>query len=506
MVNKLSPAILVFAGSVLAVGALIGALYWMQDAGASSDLDQPLEVFCVPAMRLPMEEIAREYENALGQKVILHFDPSETCLAKFEIAKKGDLFLPADESYVHIAKEKNLVDEITSLATMHAVLIVRPGFPRTIASWDDFLAKGNKLGLPNPEVTAIGKLTKAELQRLGKWKDVEARNPTYLGDISRVGNAVAKIGASDVGIVFDAIALQLQALNPNMKIVHLKELKDVQAHIKVGLAKSSSQPGNARRLVNFILGKDHGAPILRKHGYSEVEVRAAPTRRPELVVYAGSMLQPAIEKSLIEFEKRENVKITRVYNGCGILVSEMKAGKMPDLYFACDTSFMLQVKEDFEPAKNVSNNQLMLIVKKGNPHELKRLADMGKPGLRVGVGHEHQCAMGALTKETFLRTGVYARVVKNVKVTAPTGDYLVNQMLLSGQLDVVVAYRSNWLPYKDKLDAVPIEGIPCAAPSQPIAVAKSSTHPDLSRRLMDFLQREESRRQFQNLGFGWEGK
>ncbi len=57
------------------------------------------------------------------------------------------------------------------------------------------------------------------------------------------------------------------------------------------------------------------------------------------------MLRPAIEQTIAEFERREGVKVTRVYNGCGILVAQMKAGEVPDAYFACDSEFMNQVND-----------------------------------------------------------------------------------------------------------------------------------------------------------------
>jgi ABC-type molybdate transport system substrate-binding protein len=150
----------------------------------------------------------------------------------------------------------------------------------------------------------------------------------------------------------------------------------------------------------------------------------------------------------------------------------------------------------------------MLVVRKGNPKQVFKLADLGKPGLKVGVGHEHQCALGAITHETFRLTGTYEKVRKNIVVQSPTGDFLVNQLFVSGEkaLDVVVAYKSNIAPYPDKVDGIPIDDVPCARPSQPIAVAKSSKHPELSQRLMEFLQTKESQERFEKLGFGWELK
>ena len=208
------------------------------------------------------------------------------------------------------------------------------------------------------------------------------------------------------------------------------------------------------------------------------------------------------------------MRITRVYNGCGILVGQMQVGEMPDIYFACDTSFMTKVQDKFEESKNVSTNQLMIVVRKGNPKQVFELSDLGKPGLRVGIGHEHQCALGALTKETFVRTGTYAKVLKNVVVQSPTGDFLVNQLFAAGDkgLDVVVAYRSNILPFPDKVEGIPIptridgQDIQCATPSQPIAIAKDSKYPELSKRLTEFLQSKESQQRFEKLGFGWQSK
>ncbi len=510
MFSRFSPALIFFAGSVALLAGLIAALYWTRDSGIAGSTDVPLEVYCAEAMRLPMEAIAAEYEAEFKQKVVLKPGPSQHILTQLELAKKGDLFLPADDSYIRQAKKKNLIDEVMSVARMNAVVIVSPKCQTEIKTWADFLAQGSKIGLANPEATAIGKITREQLQASGLWDALEQRKPTSLGTVNEVGNSVASVGSSHVGIVWDAVAQPLQVKKPDLKIVKLKELESVSARVQIAVTKYSTQPANARRFVDFIRNKDKGGKHLKKQGYSEITEAEATDQRRELVVYAGSMLRPALEESLDAFEKRENVRITRVYNGCGILVSQMKGGHEPDLYFACDTSFMLQVKDQFEPSTNVSNNQLMIVVKKGNPKQVSTLEDLGKKLLRVGIGHEHQCALGALTKETFIRSKVYDQVIKNVVVQSPTGDFLVNQLRI-GALDVVVAYRSNLLDPKtgqnyQELEGTPITGIPCATPSQPVAVGKSSAHPEMSRKLMEFLQTVESRDRFERLGFGWEVK
>src|SRR5205085_4173911 len=115
------------------------------------------------------------------------------------------------------------------------------------------------------------------------------------------------------------------------------------------------------------------------------------------------------------------------YDGCGNLVTAMKTGAIPDVFGACDKSFMEEVKQHFPGAIDISTNQLVLVVPKGNPKQIKSLQDLSRPGLRIGVGHEKQCALGALTKETFDRIpGLSKTVKKNVAVVSTSADQLVN--------------------------------------------------------------------------------
>lgn len=511
MIARLSPALLAFGGSIVLLGSLIGTLVWISNPGDSGDGSVPLEIHCAAALRLPIEAIAADYEKEFGQKVLINPGKSQTILIQLQKVRQGDLFLPADDSFIEMARKDDLIERSERVARMKPVVIVRPGFDKEIKSWNDFIAPGNKIGIAS-DGAAIDKLVKEHLKKIGKWDLLQAAKPAELGDVNDVGTAVAKTGAVDAGITWDALAETWKKKEPGVKIVHLDELDAIEAKVQIAITRCSKQSDNALRFVGFLNDRAESSKHLTDFGFTldkptkDKNPHAAKNAGPrELTLYAGSMLRPALEKALIEFEQRENCKITRVYNGCGILVSQMNAGQMPDMYFACDTSFMLQVKDRFELPINVSNNQLVIAVKKGNPHDVTKLVDLGKPGLKVGVGHEHQCALGALTKETFLRTGTFAKVMKNVVVQSPSGDLLINQLRV-GALDAVVAYRSNVLPYPKDLDSTPIEGVPCATPSQPLAVSKNAAHPELTQRLMEFLQTAESRRRFEDAGFGWEAK
>jgi len=487
-----------FLGSVLLLGILCYLLYRevRQTSGAT---DAPLVVYCAEALRIPADDIAKDYERETGQKVELRLGASQSILTNLQLTK-GDLFLPADDSYIAIAREKDLIAETLPLAKMQAVVITRPGLSPPIATWSDLVRPGRKLGLANPEAAAISKLTRAHLQKAGRWDDIIKLQPTFMGNINEVGNAV-QIGTIDAGIVFDAVAGHF----PKAIVVRLPELEGVAAQIQVAVAKSSTQPTQALRFARYLAAKDKGLLHLKKHGFTVTEDADIWAETPHLVVYAGAMLRPAIEETLKEFERREGVELTRVYNGCGILVGSMKTGQRPDLYFACDVQFMKQVQELYREAATVSSNQLVIAVRKGNPHQIRELKDLARTELKLGVGHEQQCALGQLTKETFLTAGLYGQLVKNVKVQAPTGDLLVVN-LRAGDLDAAVVYQSNVTPYAGDLDAVPIKDIPCSVAEQPVAQGRDTEYPQLTRRLLEALRTPESRRRFEELGFGWGAK
>src|SRR5262249_53428071 len=157
------------------------------------------------------------------------------------------------------------------------------------------------------------------------------------------------------------------------EVVPAADLGGVSATLSACVVRSTTQPAAALRFARFLASRDRGAPLFGKYGFGTLNGdRWEPT--PQIKAFAGAMLKPAVEETFTALRQREGVTITRVYNGCGILVAQMKASKnAPDVYFACDKEFMTQVEGLFGKPVTVSGNQLVILVKKGNPHQIHRL-------------------------------------------------------------------------------------------------------------------------------------
>jgi molybdate transport system substrate-binding protein len=492
--NKSGPVVL---GSLAVAAGLIALLLWESRTPqqAATAGRKPLLVFCAAGLKLPVEAAARDYEETFGVQVQLQYGGSGTLLSDLRVADAGDLYLAADESYMKSARALGLLAETIPLARQRPVIAVARGNPKNIRTLDDLQRPDVRVAMANPEAASIGRTVRALLQQAGQWAALEKHVTVFKPTVNDVANDV-KIGSVDAGIVWDATARQF----PELEVVAVPLFDTATETISIGVLKRSQQPEAALRFARYLGARDKGLKLFEEFHY--VPVEGDPwADTPEIVLFSGAMLRPGIEKTLREFERREGCRITTVYNGCGILVAQMRAGQRPDAYFSCDTSFMHSVADLCLAPVNVVDNRLMIIVQKGNPKGIQTVQDLAKPGLRVGLPHHEKSAMGNIAWKMLRQMNVADALGQNLKVESPTGDFLINQ-IRTGSLDAIIACRSNWTGVREHLDAIPIDH-PLARMTEPYAVGRSTRYKQMMSRLQDTLTTASSRQRFEAEGFGW---
>lgn len=458
---------------------------------------EQLVLFCAASNRAVMESIKTQYEKEFHRSIQVQYGASQTLLASIEVSKTGDLFLPADDSFIEMGCQKGLLSEVLPLATMRGVVAVQRGNPKGVRAFSDLLRAEVRLVQASPQASAIGKRTREALIENKHWDRLESATLAFQTTVTDVANDLV-IESADAGIVYDAILNSY----PSLESIALPELDGIVSQVSLAVISGSKQPQAALHFARYVAARDRGLKHYADHGF-RVANGDVWSDVPQLSIFAGSMLRPAIEETLVAFEQREGVRVSRVYNGCGILVAQMKAGQHPDAYFACDSEFMNQVPDLFPRPIDVSMNELVILVQKGNPLDIRTLRDVAKKGIRVGVGHEKQCAMGWLTQNTLREGGIQKEVMENVTVQSPTGDMLVNQ-LRAGSLDAAIVYLSNATGSAEYLDAIQIKGLSCAVATQPFAVAEGSPNAHLAERLFQRICSAESREIFEGEGFRWQ--
>ena len=490
--GRVDTATLILVTSLVAVAVLILLLLPPRQRDVPR---QTLLVYCAAGVKAPVEAIARAYEKEFGVAIQLQYGGSGTLLSNLRVAKAGDLFVAGDSGTLGLGHEQGVIAETIPLAQMHPVIVVHAGNPKHVQTVTDLLREDVAVALASPEAASIGKVTQKRLEPDGTWAALKPRVKVFKPTVNDVANDV-KLGAVDAGIVWDATARQY----PELQLVQVDSLTGAVEKVTVGVIRTSQQPTAALRFARYLAACDRGGPVFAQNHYTAAGGDAW-AQTPELVLFSGAMLRPGVEKTLKEFESREGVRITTVYNGCGILCAQMRAGERPDGYFSCDTSFMNSVSNLYLDPVSVTENDLMLIVPKGNPQNIHTPADLLRPGLRVGLPHHEKSAMGNIAWKMLVALDLYDKLGANLKVESPTGDFLINQ-LRTGSLDAIIACRSNLTGVREYLDGVPIDH-PLAHMTQPYAVGKNSRAAQLMARLRDAIVSAESRQRFEAAGFGW---
>jgi molybdate transport system substrate-binding protein len=167
---------------------------------------------------------------------------------------------------------------------------------------------------------------------------------------------------------------------------------------------------------------------------------------------------------------------------------------------ACDVYYLENVKDWFQDAVNVSDTDIVIAVQKGNPKNIASLKDLLEPGVRVAIGQPEQCTIGALTRILLESEGIYQELLDTNVVTQTATSALLVPAVTAKSADAVLAYKTDTLAEREKLDVVELSSQKAKA-IQPYSIARSSEYKYLGRRLFEAIARSQA--SFESAGFNW---
>lgn len=459
-----------------------------------------LTVYCAAGLRKPLEAVAEAFRKECGVEIQFQFGGSGTLLSQIRVAKIGDLFIAADDETLKTAREAGCVREVLPFATQTPVIGVVRGNPKQVNVFADLFKKDLRVAIANPEAASIGKSVRAAA---GPGWEAFAANVTVMKPTVTEIAADLSLGAVDAAVIWDSLVGQFAGI----EAVYVPELNARAEKASAGILEASQNPAEALKFARFISAPEKGGALIEAAGYHLIPGDVW-SPKPELVLYSGGVNRPAVEGLLSKFANREGVGVTTVFNGCGVLCATMKTmdaagkSKYPDAYYACDLCFVPPVAEQFPEAILLTETEIGIAVREGNPKKIRSIADLAQDGLRVGLCNSEQSTLGYMTRGILKSSGLWESVNKNVVVEVPTADFLVNQMK-AGALDAAVVYSVNVQATPGVLEFLPIIH-PGAKAVQPFAVRKGSANSQLAGRLMEFLK--SNRSEFEKVGFKWRGE
>jgi len=252
-----NPAIKITVLSILAA-ILLGAMLLGPGLGNKPSL----VLFCAVALKPPIEAAAREYEAISGVPIQIQYGGSGALLSNLRVVSEGDLFLPADETYITQAHDLGLVQEFIPLARMKPVIAVRHGNPKRIESVTDLLREDVSFALADPDVASIGRTTRDILLENGMWDEIRKKAKVLKPTVGDVANDI-KIGTVDAGILWDVVAAQYS----EMAVIHDTRFAEKEQTVSIAVLTTSRRPDEAKRFARY-LASEKGRGHFLRFGYA----------------------------------------------------------------------------------------------------------------------------------------------------------------------------------------------------------------------------------------------
>lgn len=230
-----------------------------------------------------------------------------------------------------------------------------------------------------------------------------------------------------------------------------------------------------------------------------------PDQGKHLEVFAGSAIQPALERMARVFEQQSGARVALHFGGSGAMLSQMMLAQRGDIYFPGSSDYMEIAKGlDLVDGKSeVSVCYLLpaLLVAAGNPRAIHGLEDLQQSGLRLGIARPDTVCVGLYAVEVLERAELGEGVMPNI-VTHAESCAKTAQLITLGQVDAVIGWRvfARWAPERVEAvllaaDEVPRIGV------VPAAITRTAREPELARAFLEFLGSPPARSILRELGY-----
>lgn len=224
-----------------------------------------------------------------------------------------------------------------------------------------------------------------------------------------------------------------------------------------------------------------------------------------ILAFCGAASKPAMEEAAEIFYKQTGVKVDLNFGGSGTMLSQMKLARRGDLYIPGSPDYMVKAEReglvDPKTRRIVAYLVPAIGVQPGNPKGIKSLEDLGKPGIKVGIGNPESVCVGLYAVEMLQRSKLLREVSKNIVTHAPSCA-ATEALIVMKKVDAVIGWEvfSNWNPGKIETVFLKPSEIPRLA-YIPAAVSAYTMNRVTSQRFIDFLASGEGRKIFVKWGY-----
>jgi molybdate transport system substrate-binding protein len=217
-----------------------------------------------------------------------------------------------------------------------------------------------------------------------------------------------------------------------------------------------------------------------------------------LSLFCGAGLRPPVADAVEMFQRETAIKVECTYGASNLLLGQLKLHRKGDVFLPGDQFYVDQAQAEnlVRESRPIAYFTPVIMVKKGNPLNIRGLHDLTKDGVRLGLADERSAAVGRVAHEIIKNSGVSLKAIeRNVSFTSTTVHELGDSLKL-GHVDAVIVWNAIARQYDKVADIVQIPSEHNLSVPIPAAMIKASTNREAARRFIDFLASERGQEIF----------
>ncbi len=221
-----------------------------------------------------------------------------------------------------------------------------------------------------------------------------------------------------------------------------------------------------------------------------------------LHAYVGAGLRPPVDALIAAFQADTGIAVHAEYGGSGQLLARLEETRTGDLFIP-GTSFYtdkLKDKGAIADLRLLVVHGPVLAVTPAKADAIQSVADLAKPGVRLGLGDPQAMALGRTAEDILDKSGQGEAIRKNITVRAATVKQLA-LYLLDGNIDAAIIGAADVAQNPGKLAVRAIPADWYQAEYAPVAVLTTSAAPEAARRFAAYLASDAGLAVFQRFGF-----
>jgi molybdate transport system substrate-binding protein len=225
--------------------------------GSSEDVT----LFVAASLADALEEIARTYERASSNKVVLNVGASSDLARQIQAGADADLFFSADRAQMDLLEKAGLIRSTDRVDLLSNVLVVvlPSAAPTKVASPAD-LALLPRIAIADPEAVPAGVYARSYLESIGMWSGLRDRVIPTLN--VRAALAAVESGNADAGIVYRTDA----ALSRRVRVALTVPAERGPKIVYVLAPLAATRKPAARELVRRLAGPD-ARSVFERYGF-----------------------------------------------------------------------------------------------------------------------------------------------------------------------------------------------------------------------------------------------